>query len=346
MTTSMHASPPLREPTGARRTVGWEDSRADWVDAAKGMGIVLVVIGHAIDGLTAAHLADPNDGWGAAYFAIYSFHMPLFFLLTGLFVSQRLDANPGAFVHDSLVRVAWPYLLWSVLQLAVIDMLGTLVNTPGALDAQRIVSLLWEPTSQFWFLQALLILHLLSAAALPRIGVLALLAFMVAARVVVEVVELPHLVALPARFGVFYALGVALGPHLLERFATRRAQWATAMAAAAIWLACSAPVFLAGLSHWSLAALPAAVAGTVAVLALATHQGADSLWCALGRASMTIYVLHVLFVAGTRITLHRVLGIDQPVVLLALACGAGIVGPWLLRDAVRRAGLGRALGLG
>ncbi len=180
MTTSMHASPPLHEPTGARRTVGWEVSRADWVDAAKGMGIVLVVIGHAIDGLTAARLADPNHGWGAAYFAIYSFHMPLFFLLTGLFVSQRLDANPGAFVHDTLVRVAWPYLLWSVLQLAVIDMLGNLVNTPSALDAQRIVSLLWEPTSQFWFLQALLILHLLSAAALPRIGVLAMLAFMVA----------------------------------------------------------------------------------------------------------------------------------------------------------------------
>jgi fucose 4-O-acetylase-like acetyltransferase len=345
MPTSMPASPPLREPTFGR-SLGARASRADWVDAAKGMGIVLVVAGHVMDGLMAAHLADRLGGWPAAYFAIYSFHMPLFFLLAGLFVTPRLAADAGGFVRSAWIRIAWPYLLWSLVQLAVIDALGAVVNTPSSLDGRRAVSLLWEPTSQFWFLQALLVLHLFGAALLPRVGVLPFLMLMLGARVLVEWIELPHWIGLPARFGIFYAAGVAVGPRLLERFAARRPDGAVPMAAAAIWLACALPVYLAGLSHWSVTALPAALAGTVAVLALAARPHAGGVWSALGRASMAIFVLHVLFAAGARIVLHQGLGIDQPAALFVLACAAGIAGPCLVRDAARRAGLSRALGLG
>ncbi|HSW27807.1 MAG TPA: acyltransferase family protein, partial [Burkholderiaceae bacterium] len=266
--------------------------------------------------------------------------------LAGLFVTPRLAADAGAFVRSAWLRIAWPYLLWSLLQLAVIDALGSFVNTPSSLDGRRAVSLLWEPTSQFWFLQALLVLHLLAAALLPRFGVVPFLVLLLAARVVVEWVELPHLIGLPARFGIFYAAGVALGPRLLERFATRRPDGAVPMAAAATWLACALPVYLTGLSHWSVAALPAAVAGMVAVLALAPQPHAGRIWSALGRASMAIFVLHVLFTAGARIVLHRGLGIDQPAILFVLACAAGVAGPCLVRGVARRAGLSRALGLG
>lgn len=345
MPTSTPASQPLHEHAVRHATVA-HGARAEWVDAAKGMGIVLVVVGHAIDGLLAARLTGADTGWSATYFAIYSFHMPLFFLLAGLFVAPRLAADGAAFVRNALTRIAWPYLLWSIVQLAVIDALGGFVNRPSSLDAQRVVSLLWEPTSQFWFLQALLVLHLLSAALLPRLGLLPLVVLMLGARALVEWAELPHMIGLPAKFGIFYVLGIALGPRLLERFAVHRPDWANAMAAAAIWLACALPVYLAGLSHWSAAALPAALAGSVAVLALAAQPQVGGIWAALGRASMAIFVLHVLFVAGARIVLHRGLGIEQPLVILVLACAAGIAGPCLLREAARRAGLSRALGLG
>ncbi|MGE4430081.1 MAG: acyltransferase family protein [Sphingobium sp.] len=51
-------------------------ARLDWVDAAKGLGIILVVIGHV---------------WtrGAVRDAIYAFHMPLFFILAGYFAQPR-----------------------------------------------------------------------------------------------------------------------------------------------------------------------------------------------------------------------------------------------------------------
>ena len=348
MQTSTPVSPPLRDHAAGLRPRAAPAVRAEWVDAAKGIGIVLVVFGHAVDGLLAARLVDAHGGWAASYFAVYSFHMPLFFVLAGLFVSSRLATDAPGFVRSAFVRIAWPYLLWSVIQLAVIGALGSLVNTPNVFDAQRVVSLLWEPTSQFWFLQALLVLHLLTWWLLPRLGLAALVVLMLLARGVAETVELPHLLGLPAKFGLFYVLGIAIGPMLIARLPalSRRHALAVATAAIAVWAATALPVYVAGLSHWSLFALPAALAGTAAVIALASLARVNSAWVALGQASMAIYLLHVLCVAGVRIVLHKGLGIDAPVVILALACVAGIAVPLGVRAAVQRAGLGRTLGLG
>jgi fucose 4-O-acetylase-like acetyltransferase len=352
MPTSTPVSPPLREPAtriaGLERAATPARTRTQWVDVAKGIGIVLVVVGHALDGLLAARLVEPRGLASASYFAIYTFHMPLFFLLAGLFVPQRLANSTAGFLRDTAVRVAWPYLLWSVVQLAVIDALGNLVNQPSELDAWRIVALLWEPTSQFWFLQALLVLTLLGVVLLPRIGAFGLVAVMAVARLVEANVELPHLVALPARFGVFYALGIALGPLLLARLPAvpRPRLVGIALTALVAWAVAAAGARVLGQSHWSLAALPAAVLGTIAVVALATLPRAAAFWIELGRASMAIFLLHVLFVAGARIGLHKGLGIEQPLVILLVACTLGIAAPLLVRALVARAGLGRVTGLG
>jgi fucose 4-O-acetylase-like acetyltransferase len=351
MQTSTPVSPPLHERHAGTRAARASLERALWVDAAKGLGIVLVVAGHAIDGLLAARLADAQGGWSDAYFAIYTFHMPLFFLLAGLFVPQRLAGDPDGFVHDALVRIAWPYLLWSVVQLAVIGALGSLVNNPTRLDAWRIVSLAWEPTSQFWFLQALLVLHLLGRVLLPRIGPVAWLGLMVVARGVDATVDLPHLLGLPARFGIWYALGVLAGPRLLALIPvlTRRQLATIAGIAALAWAAAALPVRAAELSHWSVAAAPAALAGCIALVALAALARPGSAWgerwAALGRASMAIFLLHVLCVAGVRIVLHKVFGIDAALPIFVLACVLGISVPVVLRLLARRAGLSRALGL-
>ena len=57
--------------------------RQNWIDIAKGVGIILVVVGHAGRGLQSAGLTD--EGWLLPLMdrAIYAFHMPLFFVLSG-----------------------------------------------------------------------------------------------------------------------------------------------------------------------------------------------------------------------------------------------------------------------
>ena len=50
----------------------------DWIDAANGLGIIFVVLGHAI-----ADTTQNVQFFGKLFQIIYSFHMPLFFFLSG-----------------------------------------------------------------------------------------------------------------------------------------------------------------------------------------------------------------------------------------------------------------------
>lgn len=326
--------------------------RTGWIDAAKGLGIVLVVIGHAIGGLRDANLLASNDALLTVFYLIYTFHMPLFFFLSGMFVEKRLRAQPGPFFKSLFTRIAWPYFLWSTVQLLVISMLGSAVNTPTGFDAWRAVELLWKPTSQYWYLHALFILHLASFMVLPRYGskgVMALALFAMAVPLLLHVKESPWSSLSPAcRFGVYYAFGVVCGTRLLRGLQFDTTAALTGAAAAVTWLACALSAMAAGEAYGSIAAMPAAIAGTVAVVMLTqapfVHRNRTLL--ALGRASLAIFVLHVLCVAGTRIVLNKLVGVSDVRMILLAATTAGLLGPFLAYRLAARLNWSKALGLG
>lgn len=80
--------------------------RLDWVDVARGIGIIAVVAGHV---WTRGPLRD----------AAYSFHMPLFFLLSGMLARPQA---PGLFTRRQIVGQMRPYAVWLTL-LVLIDQL-------------------------------------------------------------------------------------------------------------------------------------------------------------------------------------------------------------------------------
>ena len=59
-------------------------SRIGWLDSARGLGIILVVIGHALGGLIDSPLGADQDVFRRLFFSIYTFHMPLFFAVNRL----------------------------------------------------------------------------------------------------------------------------------------------------------------------------------------------------------------------------------------------------------------------
>ena len=72
-----------------------------FIDNAKAIGIVLVVLGHA------------RGMPGAFYELVYSFHMPLFFALSGYLVSPaNLALAPLAHLRRSLRTIGLPYLVF------------------------------------------------------------------------------------------------------------------------------------------------------------------------------------------------------------------------------------------
>lgn len=76
--------------------------RINWVDALKGFGIILVVTGHADTPMTLM-------SW------IYGFHMPLFFMLSGL-VTKESDAPMAEWLKKHVKNLLWPYFIFGIVE--------------------------------------------------------------------------------------------------------------------------------------------------------------------------------------------------------------------------------------
>ncbi len=85
--------------------------RLDYLDIAKGLAILLVVIGHV-----------PEAFDSPLYrVAIYTFHMPLFFIVSGAVTSRHSHfekynwKNFGEFVKKNFFALVVPYLIWALI---------------------------------------------------------------------------------------------------------------------------------------------------------------------------------------------------------------------------------------
>lgn len=80
--------------------------RYDYIDIAKGLGILMVVWAHIM-----------ITGWTHQF--IYAFHMPLFFLLSGMLFQKEKYPSLCSFVARRAKRLLVPYLVYSVVTWAI-----------------------------------------------------------------------------------------------------------------------------------------------------------------------------------------------------------------------------------
>lgn len=327
--------------------------------------MIAVVVGHALGGLIDTPGRAMPLHFRELFTAIYVFHMPLFFFLSGLLVKRRLDKSRKGFLIDLAITVVYPYFLWSVIQYSAIYAAGALVNRPVDVFWPVILKLPLVSISQFWFLYVLFLLHFAAWFVVPRWGDRALLAIALAAKIAVLLVPMPVMLRLAMVHGLFYAAGVWIGSGGVERVRVGLVEHGRvlplmivagigACALAASIIAESQPGFgtlkswQTSVIAWRMWYLPAALAGMAGVLALAfvVTGPVARLLAFIGRTSMAILVLHVLAIAGTRIILTRLFGPLDPHLLLAMCILAGMIAPIVVRDVARRFTATRALGLG
>jgi fucose 4-O-acetylase-like acetyltransferase len=82
--------------------------RIAWIDAARGIGILLVVFGHVMRSLIAQGVAPDDRLHHIADTVIYDFHMPLFFMLSGLFARRAVTGTRMAFLRGRVQAIAYP----------------------------------------------------------------------------------------------------------------------------------------------------------------------------------------------------------------------------------------------
>lgn len=156
---------PARAATVPLPAVGGR-TRVEWVDAAKGLTITLVVLHHVTlflqpHGLVPAPIV-------AANMALTALRMPLFFLVSGLFFAGPMAGSWRSLLHKRVAFFGYLYLLWVTLQFLATSLLPPDVAVPDVTqDAGEFARALLVPATAMWFLYALVLYSVLAKLARP-----------------------------------------------------------------------------------------------------------------------------------------------------------------------------------
>src|SRR6185312_15668328 len=90
--------------------------RVDWVDCAKGVCIIMVVMMHSTLGVE--DYAGRQGFMHAVVEFARPFRMPDFFLISGLFLARVIDRDWRTYLDRKVVHFAYFYVLWVTIQFA------------------------------------------------------------------------------------------------------------------------------------------------------------------------------------------------------------------------------------
>ena len=132
--------------------------RENWIDSAKGRLIFLVVLGHSLQYL----FCNGVDYWdNRLFFFIYSFHMPLFAVLSGYLAygfTQKYSLKYGIIVRS--LQILLPCLIWAGINYSLGILIGKQLD-PGIISfAKYWVHCNWYLWAIFYCSVAILICNL------------------------------------------------------------------------------------------------------------------------------------------------------------------------------------------
>ncbi|MCZ7483416.1 acyltransferase [Rhizobium rhizogenes] len=318
-------------------------SRDNSYDVAKGLCMILVVFGHAERGLSVSGAPPQFSLLGFFDYTIYTFHMPFFFFVSGLFFSSGKTTDPRDFLGKLGKNIAYPYLFWSLLHGSLMIAMGRLGLTNTVIDFTRILEILWNPISPFWFLYALFFCQLASfvltqLSALVRLA-LALVLFTL-------LYSLGHSVLWDIAYGfVYFTLGIVAKQYGFQqrRYDTRSFLGLLVAFAISAYLSWQAeiPERLPFIS---------AVLGIFLVIALSqilarSENAISSVFETLGRLSVGIYVMHIIAIGFGRAVAVKLFQVTDMASLLAITTIIGVALPAIVQMAAIRLGIHEWLAL-
>jgi uncharacterized membrane protein YcfT len=276
------------------------DLRVAWVDAAKGLCILLVVLMHATLGVEKA--TGTQTALNGFIDWAKPFRMPDFFLISGLFLAALIDRPWRSYLDSKVLYFAYFYVLWLTIQFAV-KAPAMIAADGGEATAVAYLTGLVQPWGTLWFIYMLAVFFIAAKLleGLPK-------GLVWGAGAALYLIA-PHTGSLlvdefAARFVFFYtgywaapvifafAAGVATRPQIL--IAGLLATWAVVN-----WcLVANGWAFASGLD---LAVSYAGVAAVVAFSVLVAPTWLGRGLSALGRNSIKIYLAFPLFMGPARI---------------------------------------------
>ncbi len=277
--------------------------RVDWVDYAKGICIVMVVMMHSTLGVEAA--ADAQSWMHALVEFAKPFRMPDFFLISGLFLARVIDRDWRRYLDRKVVHFLYFYVLWVTIQFAF--KAPGLAGELGAAGVAKFYLLSYlEPFGTLWFIYLLPVFFVVTK--LTR-RVPPVLIFLVGIALEAAPIETGWIMIdeFAARFVYFFAgYWLAANFFWLARLVQQHA--VLALAAIAGWALINGVLVFggyAGLPALSLVLGFAGASAVIAAAALLSRANVLDLLRFAGEHSIVVYLAFFLPMAATRIALLK-----------------------------------------
>jgi uncharacterized membrane protein YcfT len=293
--------------------------RVDWVDYAKGICIIMVVMMHSVLGV---ELAAGQTGFMHLLVSFAKpFRMPDFFLISGLFLPLVIDRDWRTYLDRKVMHFAYFYVLWVTIQFGF-KAPAFAAESSWAHAGYLYLESFIEPFGTLWFIYLLPVFFVVTKAAraFPPLLIWGLAALL----------EMTHFSTgwtaideFGARFVYFYT-GYLFADRVFTLADRARAHPPLALATLALWALVNEGLVQLGVSEWPLISLSLGIAGACAIVTIGTLL-AHMQWLKFvrfcGEHSIVIYLAFFLPMAATRTILLRT-GVIPDIGAMSLAVTA------------------------
>lgn len=298
-------------------------SRINSIDIAKGLTIILVVLGHSLQGIVDSNSLSNNTDYPSIFFAkeiIYGFHMAAFFIISGLFSSYWVKKKFKEAITQKLKRLAYPYFIWSFFTACFMEIGSKFTN--NGLGLRNFLLSPIVPFSQYWFLYVLFFFYV--------VHYMMNTIFDGKARLVMLVLSIFLFIINPIipEVWIFYSFCkylfyFAIGTYLLPFFKNNITNKAFGLIPMIVLFVFSNYIYVILIKQEFMLLdyyyyIVTSIAGSFLVFSISVSIASNHIFVYLrrcieffGENSMQIYVTHLIPLAGVRIICERILKIDE-----------------------------------
>lgn len=320
----------------------------EWIDYAKGIAILLVVIGHSFPdasmegGVRNIFLRGLHD-------VIYQFHMPLMFFISGMLSGKILRlASLGdrvVYLRDRFLRLMVPYFVIALLYLPFKILLSRFANQPYDISGIWEIMLGENPDGGLWFLYVLFLIQVAMCFIVRKHNLRFSLVISMLLAVLITYLDTKWYRVDDA---LLYLCFTVAGLYYTNSSWFDKKIELPPMIILAVLLAASLWVFIKTESPYC--RLVSGYLGTFVVIGIAKNADAHSVigrfFTMLGKYTMDIYIFHGILMVMARIVFFSLLGLNYYLCCVIMLL-VGLVLPILIsKYIVRRVYVMRALLLG
>lgn len=311
----------------------YHPERVDWVDYAKGICIIMVVMMHSTLGV---EKAAGEIGW-LHHFVDFArpFRMPDFFMISGLFLSRIIGRDWRSFLDRRVVHFIYFYALWVTIQF-VIRAPGIAHEAGWAGVVKEYLFAYIEPFSTLWFIYLLPIFAVTTRITrlVPPLAVFIAAAALESLKIHTGWTVIDEFAA---RYVYFFA-GYWLATYVFALTRNVQDYPKLALAGLAAWALTDGLLVAAGVSTMPGISLFLGGIGALAVVSIAALLANARLFDALryaGKNSIVVYLAFFLPMAITRTALLKLGLIHDPGTVSVIVTTVAAITPLLFHMLVQ-----------